>query len=481
MAIYDNNRFAKIVCTLGPSSNTYEKIKKLALAGMNVARLNFSHGTHKQHEKVIKYIRKVSDQIGRPIAILQDLQGPKIRVMKFEKGEVKLKNKSDFILTVRKVMGNEKIVSVSYSHLHKDVKPGDFVLLDDGNIRLRVRKIENKDVHCRVIFGGILKDHKGLNLPGSILSVQIMTPKDDEDLKFGLENDVDYVALSFVQKPSDIAHIKNKILKAGKHTPVVAKIEKPQAVEAIDKITDLTDVIMVARGDLGVEMDTEEVPHIQKEIISICNLKGVPVITATQMLESMIHNPRPTRAEASDVANAVLDGSDAVMLSGETAAGKFPVEAVKTMSKIICLIEKNTDIGERRISLRRKKRGVIYDSATTIGYSACHAAEMIGATVIVCLTQSGSSANMIARFRSDTPIIAISPRIRAYYRSALVWGVSPILTHEFKDLFSHTVDEIIEILKAKKMVKKNDRLIITAGLPFTKMLKTNAMRIETVH
>ncbi len=474
-------RFAKIVCTLGPKTSTYEKIRKLANAGMNVARVNFSHGTHEEHKKVIEAIRKVSENAGKPIAILQDLQGPKIRVMKFEKGEAKLKNKADFILTVRKVTGNERIVSVSYNHFHKDVKPGDIVLLDDGNLRLKVARIKGKDVHCKVIFGGILKDHKGLNLPGSILSVPTMTKKDNEDLKFGLDNDVDYVALSFVQKPSDITHIKNKILKAGKDTPVVAKIEKPQAVEAIDKITDLADVIMVARGDLGVEMETEKVPHIQKEIISMCNIKGKPVITATQMLESMIYNPRPTRAEASDVANAVLDGSDAVMLSGETAVGAFPFEAVDTMRKIICLTEQNTDIGERRITLRRKKRGVIYDSASATGYSACHAAEMVGASAIVCLTQSGSSANMIARFRSDIPVIAISPRIRAYYRTALVWGVRPILTHEFKDLFSHTVDEIMEILKAKKIVKKNDRLIITAGLPFTKMLKTNAMRIETVY
>ncbi|MEJ2628189.1 MAG: pyruvate kinase, partial [bacterium] len=354
------SRRAKIVCTLGPSTNTHEKIAALAKAGMDVARLNFSHGTHREHENIIKIIRRVSKELNRPIAILQDLQGPKIRVQTFSQGSVDLKSGNDFILTTRNVKGDEKRVSVSYTSFNRDVQVGDIILLDDGLIRLKVKKIEGKDVHCRVIYGGILSDHKGVNLPGSRLSVKALTQKDKKDLEFGLEKEVDYIALSFVQQPKDIKEIKSLIAKHKKNIPVVAKIEKPQAVETIDEIVEIADVIMIARGDLGVELNPEEVPAIQKHIISLCNQKGVPVITATQMLDSMIHNPRPTRAEASDVANAILDGTDAVMLSGETAAGQYPVESVKMMHRIICLIEKEY-LGKMQVT--KQKPGVTYSTA----------------------------------------------------------------------------------------------------------------------
>ncbi len=475
------NRSTKIICTLGPSSNTYEKIHKIAVAGMDVARVNFSHGNHKDHLQVIEIVRKVSEDIGKPIAILQDLQGPKIRIGTFEKGKITLKPNDDFTLTTRKIKGNQFEISVSFKELPEDVKPGDPILLDDGNIRLEVVKIKGQDVHCRVIYGGILKDHKGLNLPGTILNISALTEKDIKDLKFGVANKVDYVALSFVQKPKDIELIKAKIKEFNGVTPVIAKIEKPQAVDAIGEISDLTDGIMIARGDLGVEMETAEVPPAQKMITLHCNMKGIPVITATQMLESMMQNPRPTRAEASDVANAVLDGSDAVMLSGETAAGEYPVEAVENMSRIIELIE-NTSRGiNYNIIQRRKDPNVVFDSAAAIGYSACDAAELIRASAIVCLTQSGSSAIMISRFRPNIPIITITPSLETYNRMALIWGIYPMLHGQFRDNFDHSVEDIIDSLKEKKYVKKGMKIVLTAGAPFDKMLKTNTLRIETIN
>ena len=472
-----HRRKAKIVCTLGPSSNTYERIHELATSGMDVARINFSHGNHTTHQKLIEIIRKVSKDIGKPIAVLQDLQGPKIRVVTFENGQIELKEGQQFTLTVREVTGNENIVSVSYKSFNRDVKPGDTVLLDDGNLTLKVEKIDGKDVHCRVVYGGILKDKKGLNLPGSILSVPCLTEKDRDDLKFGLQMDVDYVALSFVQRPEDINEIKWMIEAQGKQTPVVAKIEKPQAVEAIDKITDLTDVIMVARGDLGVEVPPERVPTIQKDIIRMCNQKGIPVITATQMLDSMITHPRPTRAEASDVANAIVDGSDAVMLSGETASGMYPVEAVKTMDRIIRVMEENMD---PRWDLKRRIPDLVYPISYAIGYSATHSADLVNATAIVCLTQSGSTASMISRFRPGKPIIALTSQEKTFNRLPLLWGVTALLTGGFKE----NIDSVIEDLKTQLVVlgivKPGDTIVFTAGIPFNHRRSTNMLRVEEI-
>jgi len=334
------NRRGKVICTLGPSSNTHKIIKQMALAGMNVARLNFSHGSHQDHKKVCKIIRAVSKEIDRPIGILQDLQGPKIRIGKFEKGQIDLVPGTIFTLTTKDIKGNKKRVSVSYSTFTKDVKKGQLVLLDDGLIVIEVEKIAGSNVTCRVKKGGLLKNNKGLNLPGSKISIEILTDKDLKDLEMGLELDVDFIALSFVQSENDVKYIKQLISQAGKDTPVIAKIEKPQAVVCINEIIDAADGIMIARGDLGVEMRVEEVPSIQKKIIHLCGKKSKPVITATQMLESMVNHYRPTRAEASDVANAILDGTDAVMLSAESASGKYPVETVRTMVRIISHTEK---------------------------------------------------------------------------------------------------------------------------------------------
>jgi len=471
-------RRAKIVCTLGPSSNFYEKIKAIAKAGMDVARLNFSHGTHDDHQKVIKIIRRISNELNKPIAILQDLQGPKIRILKFAEGFIELKRGQKFILTTRNVLGDNEIVSVSYKSFAKDVKSNDIILLDDGLLKLKVEKIKGQDVICKVIFGGMLSNHKGLNLPGNILSVNALTNKDKKDLQFGIKNDVDYVALSFVQKPEDISDIKKIISRAKKEIPVVAKIEKPQAVDSIEEIIDKSDVIMVARGDLGVEVSVEEVPSIQKRIIALCNKKGTPVITATQMLESMIHNPRPTRAEASDVANAILDGTDAVMLSGETAVGKFPVTSVQTMHRIVNLTEKN--VRSINWQSRRRDSDQKYGISSSIGYSACQAADLVDATMIVCLTQSGTTARMIARYRPKQPLIAVTHTEDTLRRLNLVWGVLPYSIHEFGDNMDEAIKDILNTIKHKSPVKKGDKIVITAGLPFHSRRGTNMLRIEEI-
>ncbi len=473
-----NNRQAKIVCTLGPSSNTYDKIKVIALAGMDVARLNFSHGTHEDHLKCIQIIRQISVELQKPIAILQDLQGPKIRVQTFKNGRIELKANQNFDLTTEHIVGNESKVSVSYPEFTEDVKKGDYVLLDDGLIKLQVKEIQGNDVKCRVIFGGYLSDHKGLNLPGSILSIEPLTGKDLKDLEFGIKHNVDYIALSFVQKADDVKYLKTLINNHNVQIPIVAKIEKPQAVETLNEIAYEADAIMVARGDLGVEVNAEEVPSIQKKIIKHCNTEGIPVITATQMLESMVHNPRPTRAEASDVANAVLDGSDAVMLSGETASGNFPVESVQTMDKIIQLIENDHLISASKF--RRRQKDVQYDAAMSIGHAACDAAELVNAKAIVCLTQSGSTAKTIARFRPDTKIIAITSKDITLFRLALVWGIHSYSVREFKENIDDAVEDIKRIVLEKAIAKKGETIIITAGLPFKMRRKTNMLRIEGI-
>lgn len=470
-------RKSKIVSTLGPSSDSYEKIKKLVEIGADVFRLNFSHGTHEYHKNIIETVRQVSKDLNQSVAIIQDLQGPKIRVQTFENGQVNLENGSIFTLTVRDIIGTEKIVSVSYKTFHKDVKVDDWVLLDDGNLRLQVKEIEGQDVHCKVIFGGILKDKKGLNLPGAILSVPCLTEKDLKDLDFGLENNVDYIALSFVQKPEDVKKLKEIITSKGHSTPIISKIEKPQAVKNIEEIIDYTDVIMIARGDLGVEMETQEVPPIQKEIIKICNRRGVPVITATQMLDSMIEHPRPTRAEASDVANAIIDGTDAVMLSGETASGKFPLESVEVMSQIIEIIEK-TD--SPRWDLKRRSINVVYPPEFAIGYCACHAADLVDAKAIVCLTLSGSTAKMISRFRPLKPIIALTPNVKTYRRLSLLWGVASY----FIDILDGDMEDCLKIvlaeLRDQNILEKGDKIVLTAGLPFYEKHQTNMLRIEEI-
>lgn len=478
MLNFVESRRVKIVCTLGPATNSYEKILKLAQLGMDVARFNFSHGSYEDHKQRFDWVRQASVECKKPIAILQDLQGPKIRVRKFVNDQVELKPGAAFILTVRDLpLGNEKEAAVSYPTFNKDVAPGSTVLLDDGNLSLKVVKVVGEDVHCEVVHGGILKNNKGVNLPGSILSVEALTEKDKEDLKFGLDLGFDYVALSFVQRPEDVKAIKELIYFYGKDTPVISKIEKPQAVDRIEEIINLTDAIMIARGDMGVEMNVWEVPPIQKDIIERCNRLGKPVITATQMLESMISNPRPTRAEATDVANAVLDGTDAVMLSAETASGQYPFEAVEHMHKIISTIE-----ARRTVPFADRK--MVLDStfgiANAIGESASVAAAVVGAGKIICLTDSGYTAKTVSHFRPPRPILAISPSDKALRQLALYWGVWGISISTFGDNIDDAVRQVTALLKNGGFVKKDERVVFTAALPFTAHKDTNMLRIEQV-
>ncbi len=449
---------AKIICTIGPASDSVEMLTKLVKAGMNVARLNFSHGTHKEHLQKIKRIRKVSKQTGKSIAILQDLQGPKIRVGKFENPPIRLLPGTLFTITTNDILGNENIVSTSYKNLAKDVEPGDYILVNDGLIKLKVRQSQDKEIICEVVNGGSLYDRRGINLPGVKISEPSLTKKDKKDLKFGLEHGVDYVALSFVRDAESILKVKKLI---GEHNiPVIAKLEKPEALENLDAIIKVTDAVMVARGDLGVEISASRVPVVQKTIIEKCLLAGKPVITATQMLDSMMVNPVATRAETSDVANAIFDGSDAVMLSGETAFGKYPLKSVKYMASIIHDAEKEKSFF---------RRNPVFKQSTiqhTFSYSVCEAAYYsardIKANLIVVFTESGYTAKMMSNLRPGTSILGLSGDKKALTRMALFWGVTP--SHlTMKIDVSKDLQTLESYLKEKKYVKVGEKVVIVSG------------------
>lgn len=477
-------RKTKIVCTIGPASNSPKMIEGLICAGMDVARLNFSHGTREWHKKVINLIREASNKHKKNVAILQDLQGPKIRTGTLKEGKVILKSGNPFILTGRRVAGTSDIVSTTYPSMSKDVKTGDTILLNDGLISLKVNKVSGMDVICKVINGGVLTDHKGINLPGTKIRLPSMTRKDIEDLRFGIEHKVDYAAISFVRTAKDVKFVKGIIEKKLTHVsrkqggvsiPVIAKLEKPEAIENLEEIIDEADAVMVARGDLGVEMSPEAVPVVQKNIINIANRRGKPVITATQMLESMINNPRPTRAEASDIANAIFDGTDAVMLSGETASGKYPLESVEIMSKIISAAESGSLYrypGERR----RSRISAFPDAVSS---AATHASHQIGAKLIVVFTQSGSTALLVSKQRPTMPIIAYTPFENIMRRLNLYWGVLP----KTMGLIEDTDDLIREMdrnLMSDKLVKKGDSIIILMGMPISAKGATNMMKLHKV-
>jgi pyruvate kinase len=418
----------------------------------------------------------VSRDLDRAIGVLQDLQGPKIRLGRLQGDWVRLEPGADFILTSGDYEGNVIRASVSYPDFAAEVQPGQRVLIDDGNIELRVEEVEGQEVRCRVVRGGLLHGRKGVNLPETRLGLRLPTAKDLEDLSFGIAGKVDMIGLSFVQSASDIKLARTEVGRRQSRAALVAKIERPQAVGDIDAITSESDAVMIARGDLGVEMPPEEVPAIQKEVIALCNRKGVPVITATQMLESMIQSPWPTRAEASDVANAVLDGSDAVMLSAETAIGAYPVDAVRMIVKIIRLIESR--IGRTSGLCRNADTGQSSDLA--IGQSACAAAQVVGASAIVCLTQSGSTATRISQFRPARPILAFTPNREALGRMTLLWGVSPFLLEEPFESIDSLVEHLMEGFRRDQFVSPGDKLVFTAGLPFARKRSTNMIRVEEV-
>ncbi len=463
----------KIVCTIGPASESKAVIRRMIQSGMNVARLNFSHGTHDEHREKIHLIRAVSKELGEPVGILQDLCGPKIRVGSIPEPGIQIQAGEEFILTSEPVEGSQRRVSVSYRDLPRDVRPEDRILLADGTMALQVLKIDDTEIYCKVIIGGTLHSHKGVNLPTRSIRADSLTEKDKADLMFGIAHDVDFVALSFVRQAQDIAAAKEMIEKENKTIPVIAKIEKHEALENIDGIIDVSDGIMVARGDLGVEIRIENVPGIQKMLVEKANKRGKPVIIATQMLRSMVHAPWPTRAEATDVANAVLEGTDAVMLSEESAVGDYPVEAIDYMVRIIESAEKDFPHEEYLTRLPSKQ---IPDS---VAYASCVLAGHLEAKAIVPTTRSGFTATQVARFRPRPQILALSPEETTVRRLTLYWGCNPLLVPDTRD-----VDEMIEetaasVLKTGKF-SRGDLIIITAGYPIwasgsTKMLKVQEL------
>jgi pyruvate kinase len=465
-------RKAKIICTLGPASDTPEVIEGLIRAGMNVARLNFSHGTHDDHRRRVNTIRKVSRKLGIPVAILQDVQGPKIRLGKFEGGQLLVKEGQTVTVTTRAVLGQGSIIPTPIRSLPKDVERGHAILLDDGRVRLRVLRVSGQDVTARVEVGGILKDHKGLNLPGAAISVPTITKKDAVDLAFGQELGVDYVALSFVRSADDIKLARQHVAK--RNTPLIAKIEKPQAVDNLEAIAAVSDGVMVARGDLGVEMPLEQLPGIQKRAVAEVNRMGGIVIVATEMLESMVGNPRPTRAEVSDVANAILDGADAVMLSGETAAGKYPIDAAATMARIVEETELGVGPGLRPSLVERKD-----DLSTGVAAAAVAAAEQLGIETIVTYTERGHTARLVSEFRPRAQIIGLTPNADTVNRMALYWGVRGLQVGRLQSTDA-MLRQVRRLCRDEGLCKVGTTVVIVAGVPLNEPGSTNMMSIHRI-
>ena len=468
-------RRTKIVATIGPATSSLEVLRELIEAGATTLRLNFSHGTHDDHQRSIRLIRQVSFELNQPVGILQDLQGPKIRLGKFENGSITLEKGDPFILTSHLMPGTQGKSCVTYQPLAEEVPAGAVILLDDGKVEMRVEKVDKaaKELHCEVVVGGVLSNNKGVNFPGVYLSIKALTDKDREDLTFGLDQGVDWVALSFVRNPQDILEIKELIASAGKNVPVIAKIEKHEAIEQMEAILSLCDGVMVARGDLGVELPAEDVPILQKRLIATSNRLGIPVITATQMLDSMVSNPRPTRAEISDVANAILDGTDAVMLSNETAVGKFPVQAVETMARIACRMEqdpiykrKSEDMGGRSIP-------------NAISSAVGQIAEQLGAAAIMTLTKSGATARNVSKFRPSKPILAITPHVDVARQLQLVWGVKPLLVLNLVST-GQTFQAALNVAQEKGLLTQGDLVVMTAGTLQGVSGSTDLIKVEVV-
>ena len=471
-------RRTKIVCTIGPSCNTQEGITNLFLHGMNVARINFSHGTHETHERSIKYIRKTAKENDYSIAVLMDLQGPKIRVGQMKHSGQVLEDGALVKITGKEVEGTNKVIPIDYKSLAQEAEVGDKILFDDGLLEVKITNKFDDELEAKVVVGGLLKSRKGVNLPNVDISIPALTEKDEKDLEFGLKQDVDFVALSFVRSAKEVKNLKQRIKNAGSEATVIAKIEKPEALEVIDEIIDVADGIMVARGDLGIEIATEEVPFVQKMIIEKCRKFGKPVITATQMLDSMIINPRPTRAESSDVANAVLDGTDAVMLSAETAAGKYPMEAVNVMDRICRKIE------ERRLQLYnslqyRKPNLKEKQIIESIAFSCIAMADNVEASVISTITHSGNTARRIAKFRPKVPIFAFTETQKVRRQLNLVWGVQSVRLDELFDT-DKSVRIMEHYLEDRGMVKVGDRVIIATGMPTAQRGRTNMIKVSTI-
>ncbi len=471
-------KHTKIIATLGPSTSEENTIKALIEAGVSVFRLNFSHGDLTDKTLLIQRIRSVSRQRQQAVAILGDLQGPKIRVGLLKEGAMALTEGEGVIITSRDVLGEAGLIPTVYKNLPQDVSPGDQVLLDDGLMELEVVKVQGEDVRCRVRFGGILKDRKGINLPGVTVSAPSLTEKDKQDLQFCIDQEIDYVALSFVRRAADVLELKSLLQKSGSTLKVISKIEKPEAVENFESILEVSDGVMVARGDLGVEISPEKVPLIQKRIIRKCNNVGKPVITATQMLESMINNPRPTRAETSDVANAILDGTDAIMLSAETASGKYPLEAVKIMDSVARDVEKATLIAPKQFQVREDMQVVNLSEA--IGQAACRIAQSVGAKAILAFTQSGNTAALVAKYRPTMPIYAVTPSRTVRRRLALYFGVQSLRV----DIQGDTEAQIQLVEKSvldAGVLQPGDMVVITMGSPLSDPGTTNLLKVHQLN
>jgi pyruvate kinase len=467
----------KIVATVGPACNTKEKLAELIRAGVDVFRLNFSHGTHEDHLKVVKYVRELNEELGSTVCLLQDLQGPKIRTNEVENNGVEIIPGQELLITTDDSIGTSKQISTSYKDLPADVKIGDMILIDDGKIELRVEDTNGNTVKTRVIYGGIVKSRKGINLPMSNVSAPSLTEKDERDLEFGLANDVEWIALSFVRRAEDIITLKEKIKKACRNCRVIAKIEKPEALKNIDEIIAVTDGIMVARGDLGVEIVMEEVPLAQKMIVRKCNELGKPVIIATQMMESMITSPRPTRAETNDVANAVMDGADALMLSAETAAGSFPIEVIESMVRTIVSVEEKMDhIYFKHENVSPQSRTFLNDS---IVLQACRLAKKVKANAVVGMTKSGYTAYRISSHRPKGHVFIFTDNKDMLTTMNLLWGVRTFFYDQMVST-DQTFEDVTAFLKGKGLLHEGDVCINTASMPIQQKHRTNTIKLTIV-
>ncbi len=470
-------RKTKIVCTIGPTSESEETLRSLMESGMNAARLNFSHGSYEEHGKRIESIKKIRQQLKKSIAIILDTKGPEIRLKSFKEGKVELCEGQEFIITTEEVTGDSNIISVTYDKLHEDVKPGDTILIDDGLVGMRVETIEGRNIKCRVLNSGALGNNKGVNIPEVKINLPALTQKDIDDIVFGVKSGVDMVAASFIRKAADVIAIRRVLEEnGGNSVKIISKIENREGLNNIDEIIKFSDAIMVARGDLGVEIPVEEVPVAQKTIIEKCNTAGKPVITATQMLDSMIRNPRPTRAEASDVANAILDGTDAIMLSGETANGKYPLEAVTTMAKIALRTEASLDY----VALRRRHvSNPLHTVPDAVSRAATTTAEELDASAVITVSQTGRAANRICKYRPKCAIIAMTPNEDVARKLSISWGVYPIVAGEMK-----TVDEVLEksVDRAQEQgyVKTGELVVVVTGVPVGYAGTTNLLKVHIV-
>lgn len=469
-------RKTKIVCTIGPACESEEGLRQLMLAGMDVARFNFSHGTHQEQKEKLQRVLKVRDELGLSVATLLDTKGPEIRLRDFEGGRVELLTGSRFILTTEEMLGTAEKAAISYKNLKNDISVGTTILIDDGLIELKVEEISGEDIICSVINGGFVSNHKGVNVPGAVLSMPYISQADMEDILFGIEMGYEFIAASFARSREDILELRKILNDHGSDMKVIAKIENMQGIKNLEEILEVSDGVMVARGDMGVEIPLEEVPVLQKKMIKMANAQGKHVITATQMLESMIRNPRPTRAEATDIANAIYDGTTAIMLSGESAAGKYPVEAVKTMAKIAECAEKDIDYRSR---MRREANGGKTEITNAIAYATCSAAMDLEAAAIITVTMSGYTAEAIARFKPGCSIIGCSVNERVCKQLNLLWGVSPLLLKQESSTDELFADAVAEAKKAG-YVKSGDVVVITAGVPLGVAGTTNMIHVVEV-